>query len=89
MTVAAMQPGQRFVVKRVTLAREVGKRLADMGFNEGAAGMVVRSSFLRGPLHVRIRDYDLVLRRSEAAGIDAELISEAAADSEQGASHGR
>jgi Fe2+ transport system protein FeoA len=76
MTVAAMAPGQRFVVRRVVLSREVGKRLADMGFTEGAPGIMVRKGAFRGPLHVRIRDYDVVLRRSEAAGIEAERVEE-------------
>ncbi len=72
MTVAAMEAGQGFLVKRIILSREVGKRLADMGFTEGAAGAVVRKGLWGGPVHVRIRNYDVVLRRSEAAGIEAE-----------------
>ena len=80
MTVAAMAPGQRFVVRRVMLAREVGKRLADMGFTEGALGVMIRRGAFRGPLHVKIRDYDVLLRRSEAAGIEVERM--------EGADHG-
>ena len=70
MTLAGMRAGQGFVVARVTLDREVGRRLADMGFTQGAKGLVVRRGLFGGPLHVRIRDYDLVLRNSEAAGIE-------------------
>jgi ferrous iron transport protein A len=75
MTVAMMRPGQAFRVKRIVLSHEVGKRLADMGFTEGANGAVVRRSLFGGPVHVRIRNYDVVLRRSEAAGVEAELSS--------------
>ena len=75
MTVASMQPGQTFRVKRIVLSREVGKRLADMGFTEGASGTVVRKSLFGGRMQVRIRHYDVVLRRSEAAGVEAEPSS--------------
>ncbi len=70
MTIASLRRGEAFVVRRVLLTRELGRRLADMGFVEGASGEVVRKSLLGGPIHVRIKGYDLVLRRSEAAGIE-------------------
>jgi Fe2+ transport system protein FeoA len=57
----------------VTIGREVGKRLADMGFTEGAQGMVVRSGLLRDPVQLKIRGYDILIRRSEAARIEIEL----------------
>ncbi len=62
--------GQEFTVKAVLLAREVGRRLADMGFTEGAKGKIIRRSFFHGPIQVRIRDYDVLIRRCEAAGIE-------------------
>jgi ferrous iron transport protein A len=70
MSVADSPCGRPFVVAKVTLAKEVGRRLADMGFTEGAEGHVVRAGFLRGPLQVRIRGYDILIRRSEAQGIE-------------------
>lgn len=72
MVVSEARAGSAFRVVRVTLGREVGKRLADMGFTEGTEGRVVRGGFLRGPFHVRILGYDVLLRRSEAAGIEIE-----------------
>ncbi len=68
--------GARFRVVRVALGREVGKRLVDMGFTEGAEGSVVRRGFLRGPMQVRLRGYDLLLRRGEAAGIEIVALVE-------------
>ena len=62
--------GASFTVVKVTLGKEVGKRLADMGFTEGIPGAVVRAGFFQGPLQVRIRGYDILIRRSEAAGIE-------------------
>jgi Fe2+ transport system protein FeoA len=64
--------GASFKVIRVTLGKEVGRRLADMGFTEGTEGMVVRAGFFRGPLQIRIRGYDILIRRFEASGIEVE-----------------
>jgi Fe2+ transport system protein FeoA len=80
MLVSEAPVGESFRVIRVMTGREVGKRLADMGFTEGAEGSVVRGGFLRGPLHVRIRGYDLLIRRSEAAAIEVERIEAESGD---------
>jgi ferrous iron transport protein A len=94
MFVSDVPAGASFRVLSVVLAGEVGKRLADMGFTEGAEGSVVRGGFLRGPLQVRIRGYDLLLRRSEAAGIEVEPVGDWAAEtmiagSDMARGHGR
>jgi ferrous iron transport protein A len=68
--------GASFRVIKVALNKEVGKRLADMGFTEGAAGALVRSGLFRGPLQVRIRGYDILIRRYEAAGIEVEPLGD-------------
>jgi ferrous iron transport protein A len=68
--------GASFKVKSVLLSREVGRRLADMGFTEGTEGAVVRSGFFYGPLQVRIRGYDVLIRRSEAEGIEVEPVGD-------------
>ena len=76
MFISDAPAGVSFMVKRVVLAKEVGKRLADMGFTEGAEGEVVRGGFLRGPLQVRIRGYDILIRRNEAAGVEIEPLGD-------------
>jgi ferrous iron transport protein A len=68
--------GASFTVIRVALGKEVGKRLADMGFTEGATGAVVRKGFFNGPLQVRIRGYDILIRRYEAGGIEVEPVGD-------------
>jgi ferrous iron transport protein A len=68
--------GASFVVVKVTLGKEVGKRLADMGFTEGTEGAVVRTGFFHGPLQVRIRGYDILIRRYEAAGIEVNPVGD-------------
>lgn len=79
MTLSDIAPGSGFTVSRVKISGETGKRLADMGFTEGAGGFMVRGAFMRGPLQVRIRGYDLLMRRGEAACIEVEEAPAAAA----------
>jgi Fe2+ transport system protein FeoA len=78
MLVSQAPAGLRFSVVKVLLAKEIGRRLADMGFTAGARGQVVRTAFLKGPLHLRIRGYDILIRREEAAGIEIEALPEGA-----------
>jgi Fe2+ transport system protein FeoA len=70
MTIAMMREGDEFIVERLALNRETGKRLADMGFTQGAVGYVVRRGFFGGPLQIRLGECDVMIRASEAAGID-------------------
>lgn len=75
MRLSDLIPGTPFVVSRVLVGGEIGKRLADMGFTDGAAGILVRGAFLRGPIQVRIRGYDLLIRRGEAKLIEVAMES--------------
>lgn len=76
MFVSDTPAGGSFKVKRVVLGKEVGKRLADMGFTEGVEGAVVRCGFFQGTYQIRIRGYDILIRRSEAAGIEVEPVGD-------------
>ena len=78
MTIAMMDEGGEFVVERVCLCRETGKRLADMGFTQGARGRIVRRGFFGGPLQVRLGDCDVMIRASEAAGVAIEALQRGA-----------
>lgn len=77
MQLSELRPGASFRVGKVLVGGEIGKRLADMGFTEGAEGELVRSAFLRGPVQIRIRGYDLLVRRSEARLIEVAAAGEA------------
>jgi Fe2+ transport system protein FeoA len=75
ITIDDLGNGEKFKVIKVVLAKEIGKRLADMGFTHGAEGRVVRSALLGDPLQIRIRGYDVMIRRAEARGVEvARLI---------------
>lgn len=75
MRISNLASGQRFRVRGILLAKEVGKRLADMGFTEGREGEVIRCGLLGGPMEVRILGYEVIIRRVEAAGIEVEALS--------------
>lgn len=77
MTMAGLTNGEEFTVKRVTVPREIGKRLADMGFVRGAKGRVVRSALLGDPIQVKICRYDVSIRRAEAEGVEVEVAESA------------
>jgi Fe2+ transport system protein FeoA len=61
-------------VKRITLPAEEHRRLLEMGLTRGSEFEVVRYAPLGDPLEIRIRGYNLSLRRSEAKAIAVELI---------------
>ncbi len=75
MTIAMIDEGGEFVVEQVCLCRETGKRLADMGFTRGACGRIVRRGLLGGPLQVRLGDCDIMIRASEASGVEVEPVA--------------
>jgi len=50
-------------------------RLMEMGFVPGAHVSVIRSAPLDDPLQVRLRDYYLAIRRSDAESIRVLLLS--------------
>lgn len=72
MTMSKIREGVEFRVLGVSSGGETGKRLADMGFTNGATGCVVRKGFFKGPLQVRLRGYDILIRSLEADAIDVE-----------------
>jgi ferrous iron transport protein A len=75
MVLSDMPNGAVFKVKQVDLGKEVGKRLADMGFTEGAEGAIVRRGIFHDPLEVHILGYEVLIRRFEASRIVVEPLS--------------
>jgi ferrous iron transport protein B len=76
MLLSELEVGDQFVVSAVKLEHEVGRRLADMGFVEGARGVVLRREIANGPIDVRIIGYEVLLRHSEAQGIEIEKFGD-------------
>jgi Fe2+ transport system protein FeoA len=57
-------------VVSVRYSGPVGRRLMEMGLIEGAEVAVIRRAPLGDPLHIRLGDYELSLRGSEAELIE-------------------
>jgi ferrous iron transport protein A len=67
-TLADVPPGGRARVVAV-VAENAGAaaRLADLGFTAGTVVRVVRRAPLRDPVLYRVKDYEVCLRRAQAA----------------------
>jgi ferrous iron transport protein A len=68
---AELPPGARARVVEVVVdgAPEVARRLGDLGFTPGTLVEVVRRAPLRDPVVYRVKDYEVCLRRAQAAHI--------------------
>lgn len=71
--------GEHLRVVEVSGNGRISKRLTEMGLVPGVAVSVIRAAPFGDPIQIRLRGYDLALRRSEAAGVivDAEGGNEA------------
>jgi len=66
------RPGQGGRIARLDLQGPVAQRLMEMGFIEGIDVRVVRAAPLGDPIEVRLHDYDVSIRRSEAFHVELE-----------------
>ncbi|MFE9098617.1 ferrous iron transport protein A [Streptomyces sp. NPDC007264] len=71
---ADLPPGARAVVVAVVDAvpgrtTATARRLGDLGFTPGSVVEVVRRAPLRDPVVYRVKDYEVCLRRTEAASV--------------------
>jgi ferrous iron transport protein A len=71
-----LPPGTDGRVLSVGGAGPVARRLMEMGVVPGAPVRVVKFAPLGDPLEVRVRDYHLALRRSEAQTISVVMSDE-------------
>jgi ferrous iron transport protein A len=69
-----LRVGQRGRITTVVGADSLLQRLLEMGLVDGEELEVVGVAPLGDPLEVRLRDYCLSLRRTEAARIDVEIL---------------
>jgi len=69
-----LKPGKEGVVKRVSSGGVLKKRLLDMGIVPGCSLEVLRTAPLGDPVEVRIRGYNLSLRKEEAVRVYVEVL---------------
>ncbi len=69
-----LRPGQRGRITAVKGEDALGQRLLEMGLLEGDEVEVLAEAPLGGPVEVRLRDYRLSLRRTEAARVEVQPL---------------
>lgn len=71
-SLACLPLGTPAVIRRVTTARSIARRLMELGLVPGTRVTVTRVAPLGDPLELRVRNYSLSIRRSEAQTIEVD-----------------
>jgi Fe2+ transport system protein FeoA len=74
LTLDQLRVGQRASVEAVGGSGSLTQRLMEMGLLEGETIEVIRFAPLGDPLEIRLRDYQLSLRKAEAACIQVKVL---------------
>ena len=74
ITLRQAQVNQKLRICSVDAPGELGRRIRDMGLMPGIEVTVVGKAPLRDPVALRLRDFTLALRNSEADHIVVELV---------------
>jgi DtxR family transcriptional regulator, Mn-dependent transcriptional regulator len=72
-TLDRLKPGKKAIIAKVGSVGAIRRRMADMGMIRGTAVEVVKVAPLGDPIEVKVRGYNLSLRKEEAAAITIEL----------------
>jgi len=75
LTLRQAQVNQKLRICSVGAQGELGRRIRDMGLIPGAEVTVVGKAPLKDPVALRLRDFTLTLRNSEADHITVELLA--------------
>lgn len=71
-TLKDVRVGENVIVKRLQGDGAVKRRIMDMGVTKGTAILVQKVAPLGDPIEVKVRGYELSLRKSEAENIIVE-----------------
>jgi len=70
VTLDKLRPGSKAVIKSVECAEvSLRKHILDMGFTPGTEVTMIKAAPLGDPIEIRIRGYELTLRKADAAKI--------------------
>jgi ferrous iron transport protein B len=75
MKLSELQTGEKGVIVKVLGRGVFRRRITEMGFIRGKEVKVIQNAPLKDPIHYRIMDYDVSLRRNDAKLI--EVVSSA------------
>ena len=70
-----LKEGERGIIKSFRSDSELKIRLMGLGFIKGSEVELKKIAPLRDPIDVKIKGYDISLRKSEAKNIEIELIN--------------
>lgn len=73
MTLKDAKIGQTVIVKKVNGEGALKRRIMDMGITKGVSIFVRKFAPLGDPMEINVRNYELSLRKCDAAKIDVEL----------------
>jgi DtxR family Mn-dependent transcriptional regulator len=74
LTLKHIKPGFNAKVRKITAKGNLRRRLLDMGFSPGILVDVQRVAPLGDPVEVKVRGFNLSLRKNEADFIEVEII---------------
>jgi len=67
---------QKLKISTVTAAGELGRRIRDLGLIPGTEVHVIGKAPLKDPVALRLKDFTLTLRNSEADNITVEVLED-------------
>jgi Fe2+ transport system protein FeoA len=70
---SALRPGDQATIGRLIGSGPVRRRLLELGLTPGTAVTLVRLAPLRDPMEIRVRGYQLCVRRAEADAVFVQL----------------
>lgn len=74
LNLALLQPGQRAKIIKIGARGPMKRRLMDMGVLVGEVVRLEKVAPLGDPLEITVKSYKLSLRKSEAEGIEVEVL---------------
>ena len=74
MRLDCLKQGQKCKIHKIHIKGKLMHKLLDMGFVNGACIEVVREAPLYDPMELKIHNYLVSLRKSEAKILEVELI---------------
>ena len=70
MKLSDLRTGEKGIIVKVMGRGAFRKRIIEMGFIKGKEVTVIQNAPLKDPIHYKIMDYDVSLRRNDAALIE-------------------
>jgi ferrous iron transport protein A len=74
MNLAGLKPGQKGKITAIGSVGPLRRRLLDMGVLVGEQVKVEKVAPMGDPIEVRVKSYNLSLRKSEAEAISVEVL---------------